>query len=361
METLIIHRLPLDASDVAALAAMLRGRDVFTPSFITTAGADVYNPLTYAQQRVTSGTETVLVADRNIFSRWLALLNGTVAGPEHRVVAAVMAFAQCAGVMIEPNIALYEVAATAGSNAANEELRQFRIADNLEPSYWAEVALGRASRLSFTQQGDTLSVKPIDFETPLHRWRRNYVITLKIAELALRGGRAESQMAELLRWMYEDFLIGGPAVILAAHYLAPNSDRRGLLKNLWSSDRDRAVLGVRNAAWDMTLLSDWVVRVQKQERRNELALLCSLDRKVLEFARLLTDEPVEEPTTVSPISMIFESLWGTAAGRRLSTLAEHYLADAGNPARQLHRPEEVGYYVGQLILEGEAFIHRWKR
>lgn len=360
METLIINRLPLDAYDVKALAALLSGRDVFTPSFIT-SGADVYNPFTYIQQRAISGTETILVADRNIFTRWLALLNGAVARPEHRVVAAVMAFAQCASAMIEPNIALYEAAATIGSNAANEELRQFRIADNLEPAYWAEVALGRASKLSFTQQDDTPPVKPVDFETPLRRWRRNYVITLKIAELALRGGKAESQMAVLLRWMYEDFLIGGPATILAAHYLAPNNGRRGLLKNLWSSNRERAVLGVRNAAWDLTLLSDWVIRVQEQKRRNELALLCSLDRKVVEFARLLTDEPPEEPTTISPVSMIFESLWGTAAGRRLSTLAENYLGDAGNPARQLHRPEEVGYYVDRLILEGEAFIRRWKR
>jgi hypothetical protein len=111
----------------------------------------------------------------------------------------------------------------------------------------------------------------------------------------------------------------------------------------------------------LTLLSDWVVRVQKQERRNELSLLCSLDRKVVEFARLLTDEPPDEQTTSSPLSQIFESLWGEAAGRRLSTLAESYLSDAANPARQLHRPEEVGYYVDRLIQEGEEFIHDWKR
>lgn len=360
METLVIHRLPLDQRDVESITDLLRGQDVFTPSFVTT-GTDVYNPLTYAQQQIIAGTKTILLADRNVFTRWLALLKGAVAEPEHRIVAAVMAFAQCAGIVIEPNLALYEAAATAGSNAANEELRQFRIADNLEPECWADVALGQSTKLSFTQPPDPPSVQSVDFEMPLHRWRRNYIIALKLAKLALRGGKAESQMAELLHWMYEDFLIGGPASILAVNYLAPNSDRKGLLKNLWSPDRERAVLGVRNAAWDLTLLSDWISRVQEQERRNELSLLCSLDRKVIEFARLLTDESPEEPTAVSPLSRIYESLWGPAAGRRLATLAESHLNDAGNPARQLNRPEEVGYYVDRLIQEGEAFIRNWKR
>jgi hypothetical protein len=261
--------------------------------------------------------------------------------------------------IIEPSLALYEAAATAGNNVANEELRQFRIADNIESIYWADVALGRSTRLSFTQPSDPPPVKSVDFDMPLRRWRRNYVIALKIAELALRGGKAESQMTELLRWMYQDFLIGGPAAILAAHYIAPNSDRKGLLKSVRSPDRERAVGGVRNAAWDLTLLSDWLVRVQEQAQRNELSLLSSLDRKLVEFARLLTDEPPEEPSAASPLSMIFESLWGAAAGRRLSTLTENYLSDAGNPARQLNRPEEVGY-VDRLIREGEAFIRNWK-
>ncbi|HEX7318556.1 MAG TPA: hypothetical protein VF297_31905 [Pyrinomonadaceae bacterium] len=126
-----------------------------------------------------------------------------------------------------------------------------------------------------------------------------------------------------------------------------------------SPDREWAVGGVRNAAWNLTLLSDWLVRVQEQVQRNELSRLSSLDRKLVEFARLLTDEPPEEPSAASPLSMIFESPWGAAAGRRLSTLAENYLSDAGNPARQLNRPEEVGY-VDQLIREGEAYIRNWK-
>ncbi len=162
MDTLVIHRLPLGQPDV-------------------------YDPLTYIQQRLTSGTETILLADRNIFTRWLALMNGAAAGPEHRIVAAVTAFAQRGDIIIEPSLALYEAAATAGRDAANKELRQFRIADNLEPVYWADVALSRAATLSPTRQPTPPRVGQVDFEMPLRSWRRNYVLSLKMAELALRG------------------------------------------------------------------------------------------------------------------------------------------------------------------------------
>jgi hypothetical protein len=359
METIVIHRLPLDLHDVEAIVSLLLSQDVFTPSFIT-SGMDIYNPLTYAQQRSNSGTETILLADRNVVTRWLALLDGAVAGPEHRVVAAIMAFSQCAGILIEPNIALYEAAARAGSDAANEELRRFRVADNLNPTYWADVALERSAKLSPpTHHPNLLSIEPVDFEMPLRRWRRNYVIALKVAELELCGGRTESSMRDLLHWVYKDFLIGGPAVILAAYYLAPNSDRKGLLKSLRSPDRERAVLGVRNAAWDITLLSDWITKIQEQEGRNQLTLLCSLDRKVVELARLLTEESPDEPTSASTLPIIFESLWGPAAGRRLSALLESYLSNADNPTRQLNRPEEPAY-IDRLVREGEAFIRDWK-
>lgn len=359
METIVIHRLPLDQRDVEEIAALLRSKDIFTPSFIT-AGADVYSPLTYLKERLRSGTETILLADRNVLTRWLAMADGELAEQPHRVAAAVMAFCQCAGVKIEPNIPLYEAAATAGSPAANEELRRFRVADNLHPTFWADVALGRSVKLPPPgQQPDPPPTKPVDFGMPLRRWRRNYIIALKIAELELRGGGGEARMAELLRWVYEDFLIGGPAVILAAYYLAPNSGRRGLLKGVRSDDRERAVRGVRNAAWDLTLLSTWLDAIQTQEERNTLTLLCSLDHKVIEFARLLTDKEAVRPTSESAWTKVFESLWGQAAGRRLSALLDSYLSKADSPARRLNMPSDPDY-VDRLIRDGEAFIRGWK-
>ena len=57
-----------------------------------------------------------------------------------------MAFAQSANILVEPNLALYEAAASGGSNAAHNELRQFRIADKLDTQLWADLAIGRNTR-----------------------------------------------------------------------------------------------------------------------------------------------------------------------------------------------------------------------
>jgi hypothetical protein len=272
-----------------------------------------------------------------------------------------MAFSQCAGIKIDPSLAFYEFAANAGNEAANEELRNFRIADNLHPSLWADIVLKRTSALQLPSESlpEIPVSKPVDFEMPLRRWRRNYIIALKIAELELRGGKGVQLMRELLRWMYEDFLIGGPALILAANYLAPNSARKRLLKSLRSPDREQAILGVQNAAWDLTLLSEWLRRIQEQEEQNELTLLCSMDKKVNEFARKLADPSLNElPQTVT-IATVLENSWGATTGKHLTSLVESYLSSADNPARQLNRPDEIGL-IDHLIDTGETFLHNWK-
>ena len=65
---------------------------------------------------------------------------------------------------------------------------------------------------------------------------------------------AEEKMLELIRWMEEDLCFLLPGLILANRYLAPNSKRRGLFKQLRSTDRAKALEGVSNQAWDLTLI-----------------------------------------------------------------------------------------------------------
>lgn len=78
--------------------------------------------------------------------------------------------------------------------------------------------------------------------------------------------------------------------MFATHYLAPNSERSGLLKNLRSADRERALRGIRNASWDVTLLSEWIRRAGEQKQTNTLTLLCSLDRKLIDLARMFAPQ-----------------------------------------------------------------------
>jgi len=341
---------------------LLRERGVFAPSFVPNDDEDIYEPLTYRRQSFHHKTTTILLADRNVVTRWLSLLSGKTASSEDRLAAGIMAFAQSANILVEPNLALYEAAVAGGSEAANNELRQFRLADNLDTKYWADLAIGRIEKLSIPKS--ELPALPnnseeIDFEMRLRRWLRNYIILLKLAELELRGLNRIERITKLSTWMYEDFIIGGPGLMFAIYFLAPNSARSGLLKNLRSEDRERALRGIRNASWDLTLLSDWIRRDEEQKEKNTLTLLCSLDRRLMKLALILAPHRAGDSMgdfRRSTLRKILEP-WGKKQAREISELIERFMTNPNNPSRQIHRPQEVD--IDQKIAEGEKFIRDW--
>lgn len=169
------YHFPLTLEDDKEIIGILRARGIFAPSFSPEKNEDIYDPLIYRRQSVHHRTNTTILADRNVVTRWLALLSGRTASSEDRLAAAIMAFAQSGNILVEPNLALYEATVAAGSEATNNELRQFRIADNLDTKHWADLALGRIQNLSIPEA--ELSSVPsnseeIDFGIRLKRWVR---------------------------------------------------------------------------------------------------------------------------------------------------------------------------------------------
>ena len=357
------YHFPLSVEDDKEITRMLREREVFAPSFVPQEGEDVYDPLFYRRQDLHHETKTIILADRNVVTRWLALLSGRISLREDHLAAAVMVFAQSANILVEPNLALYEATVAGGAKAAKRELLQFRIADNLDINHWADLALGRTQELSIAENElPTVSDDwtEIDFEIRLRRWSRNYILLLKVAELELSGLDRTRQITELARWMYHDFVIGGPALLFAIHYLAPNSERSGLLKHLRSADRERALCGIRNASWDLTFLSDWIRRGGEQNEANTVTLLCSLDRKLLHLARMLGPQPVSNSTDDefrSSALMKILAPWGEKQARQIADLICGFLANSENPSRQIHRPDEVD--IDQMIQAGEKSVRDW--
>lgn len=354
------YDFPLDPMMLGRIELLLQRQDPITPSFIPRSNAEVYRALTYRVEAAERSTKTVLLADRNLVTRWIGVVRGDALTPHHRTAAAVIVFAQCAAIEIEPNIALYEAAARAGSAAANEELAALRLADDLDSAAWASIACGETHAVhQLVQPANSRSNESaVDFKVPLRRWRRNYVLALKAAELQLHGGKSAVLMARLLRWMHDEFLIGGPAVALAAHYFAPNANRKGLLKGLYSDDRKRALDGVRNAAWDLTLVGEWLARVGGQEARNELTLLASLDRHVHAIARLVTNASPDAESNVTGSDGVFVQLWGYRDGAKLGRMLDDLRAGADDPSRQVHRPVDP-QFIDRLIEEGEERVRSW--
>lgn len=70
-----------------------------------------------------------MLPDRNIVSRLAKATTGSEADYQQRRAAAVLAFAQCLDIQIEPSIAYHELGPAQGNAAAYEELARFRLAD----------------------------------------------------------------------------------------------------------------------------------------------------------------------------------------------------------------------------------------
>jgi len=93
----------------------------------------------------------------------------------------------------------------------------------------------------------------------------NYVVMLMFAQLELTPELASiNRVLTLLKWMCSDVIIVGPAAIFPCVYFAPlNPPRQGLLKGLRSPNRERALAAIKNAAWDITHISDFIERINE--------------------------------------------------------------------------------------------------
>jgi hypothetical protein len=353
---LIQFYYPLPARERREIEDILERADVLRTSFADRPDK-IYRTDTYRGEEARHGTTTYILLDRNILTRLVGLIEGRTATEEHRLAAAVLAFAQCANILIEPSLPMHEVASSESNDAANAELRSFRVADEASPLLYADVALGRRSHLP----ADALPALVIaeaarDFALPLWRWKTNYIFALKLAQLELAELDPEGRMAALLEWMGHEFIIGAAAVAFAHHYLAPGGRRRRMLKKLRSRDRKAAIAGVKNAAWDLNLVSEWTSRIGRQSEERRLWLLCSRDRVVRDMAAMLlaADEP--EKSTEELTALLFQQFWGEQAGKRLF---ERYIDSwhrAHSATREMHaksvhaRKDELIHALEESIL-----------
>jgi hypothetical protein len=184
----------------------------------------------------------------------------------------------------------------------------------------------------------------------LRRWRANYTAALKIATLELSPGPAERKMAALISWMQNDFLHIGPALCLANRYLAPNGPKKRLFKSLRSSDRDRALAGIRNAAWDLVFVSEWWTKLRTQSEDKKLWILATLDRGLHDIARAFVGPAnTHEPAKIS-VRVEFVTFWGPDKGGRLADLYHKCLRDreSGASPASLVSPDAASEAIRSL-------------
>lgn len=349
----VLFAMPSDFpfDDIARVAAMLEDAQLLVPGYIP-PDVGIYDPRHYLYESYVSRLEFVVLPDRNLASRMARVAMGERLDEDRRLAAGLMAFAQCLDLNFDPAIAFHELAHHDGNEVATEELQWFREADEARPQDWLDAALRRTENLRRVSAAPDIA--RFDLAKPLRRWRRNYVLTLKIAELELQPGSGIDKVVRLLDWMYNDFILGGPALLFASLYFAPSAPRKRMLKHLRSPDRARAVRGVRNAAWDVTHLSDFVRRVEEEGRGTKRFLFATADRALALVASSLIQhaDDLDRPES---LATQLTAWWPPADAQTIASVFAAYVNQLGDGGRRTNS-EVPADYVDNLIAAGERLL-----
>ncbi|HYD12005.1 MAG TPA: hypothetical protein VEC11_04085 [Allosphingosinicella sp.] len=341
--------------DLHEIAAELMADGGIVPGFIP-ADLGVFDLMVVEYAKL-MGETIVILPDRNVVSRIASIAEGRARFPldkPSQLAANLMAFCQCMELDFDPSIAFHELAHFEGNDVANRELAWFRAADEPQALAWVAIARGRSQSLG----GPAVSkITGHDLARPLARWRRNYVAALKIAELELADRKPLERALTLLEWMVEEYFLAGPAAIFASMYFSPNAAKKRLIKQLRSADRERALAGIRNAAWDMTHVSDLSRRMRQEGDGLGRFIFATADRGLAEIARLV---PIDaEPYQLEAEFARLMSIWWpeqdvlVLAGR----FAKAILDVQSRPAPV--GPDGIADPIGHWIDLGERKMRDW--
>lgn len=350
----ILFRISSDFphADVEAIAGRLAGSNSLVPGFIAPeVGLISLKALLYAE--LIDRSETVVLLDRNIASRMAKIAREGALRPfdgPTQIAVDLMALSQSMNLSLEPVIAFRELAHNHGNDSALEELRWFRVADTGQAHAWIDVALGRADALPAT----AAERESYDLAEPFHRYRCNYAVLLKAAELELGTKTPRDRMANLCDWMVSDFIIAGPAALYCAMFFSPFASKAGLFKHLRSPNRQRALTGIRNAAWDVTYLSDLSRRAINESFEARRFLLATADQALAEIAPLLFIDAEDFDAFEATLAELLEPWWRKDAPAVAGAIASSMQAGRTRPPPQAAKGVED--YVGDLIAAGEQSV-----
>ncbi|WP_025030630.1 hypothetical protein [Nitratireductor aquibiodomus] len=348
----IAGNFPLE--DYEKLADFLIASEVLVPAFIPAeVGLLSLDAVTYASH--VDKLQTVFVPDRNIVSRLVKVVRDGGVGKRDvptQVALTTLAVAQTANFLIDPSISFHEYGHSQGNTAANRELSLFRVADHADARQWIDLALGR--RDNFVPTIPAPAVESVDLAFPLHRWRRNYVAMLKVGELLLGDLKPVGKMAALLEWMERDFLIAAPAAVLAAYLFAPIPKIGRAMKGIEAADRERAIAGIKNAAWDVTHISEVVRMAREHEKVGNRYIFVTADRVL----RLVADMVMRLSITLSAGDRLEGPLstWWT---KKQAKVIGDLLAQKVSMAAEIRPKYRVSFTrerLDEMTAEGEAKI-----
>jgi len=302
--------------------------------FVTTLdhlGEEQYKIDTYFSN---SNIDFYAILDRNVFTDIIKLADGEVHNNNSfRSIAVVMAFFQMSGIMLEPNLATYEFS----DNEENldkllREIALFRQMDSLKTQVYIDFAMGKIDYIPL-EKLPSVNIDDLPktnvFKKPLKNFEFNFVILKKMAILKFQGMKEYEIMHKILDWSYHEFLFSGPAIAFINMYLSPNR----LSKMVKSLDHT----GLRNAAWDLTILHTWFQFIKKETTSNKRWILYTQDKAIKKIAKFLyAPSGCSEKEFQNKQRQMFIDLWGknNKKGTELYDKYNNYLKNPRNFQRE---------------------------
>lgn len=332
-----VAQLPVGRADLEAVRQMVAENDLLVPgNFRMDDPTDV---LAYLQAAFLHKTEFRILFDRNLVTRLVGLVRGDPLPSDPasarivRLSAAAIALCIMAEIEVEPGMALYEGAATHGHERAAAEHLLFRLADNVHPACYVDIALGRSSTLPIDHleelRQDIAASGPgareSNFARMLTVWKINYLFLLKAVELRRDSRSAFEAARRLIEWEANDSFYNASASIFCLGALGPQPPAAAMIKNALSANPQQLSAGLRNATWDATLVSQWGKWLREPDSPSWL--LSTGDKGLRAIAKTVFVEAGDDATL--ELRTFLETCWGRRQGQQLFKAYELTSAGAG--------------------------------
>lgn len=232
-----------------------------------------------------------------------------------------LTFLQLAEVDIDPSISISEYNTTSKSPDAIQRLHNFRLIDNLPPEHLVDIVLGRASQIDislsrYNQQPHYFY--PYEFANEVPHWEMYYTFALKIFLVANTNKTRKEKIKEFISWIWSDFLFSATAITFAFVFFSDSYGK--MLKGVKSKNIEKVMKGIKNATWDMSIVSYWSEKNVKRNVTEPHYIFCTKDKALREVAILLLGQ-----TGIDCKKERLRYIMGSSLGKRdISEIIEHH-------------------------------------
>jgi hypothetical protein len=305
-ESLLMIQLPFRPADIDEIEEINKAAKYIVSPY----DKNILSPhsiKSYLFQKHLHHHEIRAVFDRNIISELTNFArNSSNRTDSTKKTLALLAFLQIALVDVEPGIAISEYCATSYNPIPDEELFLFRKIDNLPTQYLVDLALGRNDCLDLSKtlyNGEREEVSRPDRSEDVHLWKVQFVYSLKLYLLANSYGDKFEKIRSFIYWMWEEYLSGAVAFSFVAIFFSEKYGK--MLKGVNSNNPEKAMHGIRNAAWDMATTHFWTNAVAKRKGNDPFLIFCTADKALNKVSKYIIEQ-TEKPDK----EKLFNNLFG---------------------------------------------------